>query len=338
MTARSRIVVPILFFGCCSFKAVAEGTQFGLRILTVCGTEDTTTMEHESRRTGDVCDNARLKIDVGSIIIATIYDPTGACEPSTSFVSLGEATHIDIPWCVGKHVVRIGSDCLDGSAAFAIPSRESAEVLGESVLLNLHPRPCGAPQSLYVDRDGDQYLSDWELAETPARGVRVWWQPAESRKTVMVEAALKRGSTAVITQRTAVPVFGDLGVTPLYSNDWFTVVSVLRSRSRVPALRSAVDEMKSTVEHRCYASCPRAAELVKVVFQVLDGTETRWLVRRVPPELLEEAGTGEGLVTLLRYVAVQDAAWDASIPERDQQGRGGDGSSGHGEGDVPGSQ
>ncbi|MBK9647926.1 MAG: hypothetical protein IPO67_22685 [Deltaproteobacteria bacterium] len=202
-----------------------------------------------------------------------------------------------------------------GSAEFVIPPPGPEAVRGETVHLALRPRPCGAPQRLHVDRDGLERLA---ALETLSEGVRVWWYDAESGETWMVEATLdgRRGSS--IQTRSATPFQGAGAVSPMLADS--VVSSDERSSARLPRheareVQAALGTLTSTVEHRCYGSCPGAEALQPVVLQIVDEGGARWMERRVPSELLQGVREAEGLALLLEHVATQDAAWDVAASE-----------------------
>jgi hypothetical protein len=255
-----------------------------------------------------------LDVDSGPLVTVTVRDEAGVCPSESVWVNPTESATLKLPWCAGRYVVEPGSSCLKGSAAIVIPLASPDAVGGEHVFLKTHPLPCGAPNALHIDRDGDEYLAAWDLSDAPRDGVRVWWQLPGSAETVMVEAVIRRFGRSSLQRRLATRDRGTIAVTPLFSEDDFSVVPSPREKLRVRQLRDALDIMTSPVEHRCYASCDEATEMTPAAFQVFADREMRWMVRRVPVELLQEASTSQGLATLLRYVAAQDATWDALAP------------------------
>jgi hypothetical protein len=289
--------------------------EFNLKVLVSCSTEAGDVAGLAPTIT-DACEG--LSADIGPFMVTTVTvrDTAGLCPDERLIVGPTDTISTKLPWCAGQYVVVPGDDCVLGSAEFVIPPPGPEAVRGETVHLALRPRPCGAPQRLHVDRDGS--LDGWQLSETLSEGVRVWWYEAESGETWMVEATLdgRRGSS--IQTRSATPAQGAGALSPLMADS--LVSSDERSSARLTRheareVQAALGTLTSTVEHRCYGSCPGGEALQPVVLQIFDEGGARWMERRVPSELLQGVTQAEGLALLLEHVATQDAAWDVAASE-----------------------
>lgn len=303
------LVVPLL-----GGPAVASD-EFNLKVLVSCSTEAEGAQSLDADSAGG-CDDLGADIGPFEIMMGTVWDVSAVCPWSLLIMGPSGSVTTTLPWCAGRYRVESGNDCVLGSAEFVIPPPGPEAVRGETVHLALRPRPCGAPQRLHVDRDGS--LDGWQLSETLSEGVRVWWYEAESGETWMVEATLdgRRGSS--IQTRSATPSQGAGALSPLRADS--LVSSDERSSARLTRheareVQAALGTLTSTVEHRCYGSCPGGEALQPVVLQIFDEGGARWMERRVPGELLQGVTQAEGLALLLEHVATQDAAWDVAASE-----------------------